>query len=55
MKKDQIVQVRLTRKEKDFLKEDATRLGIGVSTLIRTTMRAYIKDRKLKRGESMDV
>ncbi|WP_165797675.1 plasmid mobilization protein [Heyndrickxia sporothermodurans] len=45
MKKDQIVPVRLSENEKDFLKEDADKMGIGVSTLIRMVLRDYIKER----------
>jgi antitoxin component of RelBE/YafQ-DinJ toxin-antitoxin module len=45
MKKDQIVPIRLSEKEKDFLKEDADKLGIGLSTLIRMVLRDYIKER----------
>jgi antitoxin component of RelBE/YafQ-DinJ toxin-antitoxin module len=48
MKKDQIVPVRLSENEKDFLKEDADKMGIGVSTLIRMVLRDYIKERSEK-------
>ncbi|MCY7866083.1 plasmid mobilization protein [Bacillus atrophaeus] len=44
--KDEIVPVRFSEEEKSFLKEDADKKGIGLSTLIRMIARDYIKERK---------
>ncbi|MEC5271769.1 hypothetical protein P9386_01135 [Caldifermentibacillus hisashii] len=48
MKKDQIVPIRLDEKEKEFLKLDADKMGIGTSTLIRMIILDYIKERTKK-------
>lgn len=48
MKKDQIVPIRLDEKEKEFLKLDADKMGIGTSTLIRMIILDYIKKRTKK-------
>lgn len=45
MNKDKIVTVRFSEKERDFLKEEASRIGMGLSTLVRMVMRDYIKER----------
>lgn len=54
MKKDQIVPVRLSEKEKDFLREDANKMGIGISTLIRMVVRDYIKERTGQKTNDID-
>ncbi len=46
MKKDQIVPIRLSEGEKEFLKKEAEKMGIGLSTLVRMLMRDYINKRK---------
>lgn len=42
--KDKIIQIRVSEKEKDYLKKEAIKRGLTVSELIKKSLDSYLKN-----------